>query len=72
MRRASTVCRAERGGIVMSLLVLLVVTGLALGVGYHWLKNNYESRALARRFSALRSPRGRACAASSRIFSRPA
>jgi len=34
---------AERGGVLATLLLLLVLAGVAGGVAYQWLKNNYES-----------------------------
>jgi UPF0755 protein len=42
MRRAAT-RQAERGGVLATVLVLLVLAGIAAAAGYHWLRTNYES-----------------------------
>ncbi len=34
---------AERGGVLATVLVLLVLAGIAAAAGYHWLRNNYEA-----------------------------
>jgi UPF0755 protein len=43
MRAAAAGARTERGGVFSTLLVLLVLAGVALGAGYQWLKSNYET-----------------------------
>ena len=35
--------RTERGGVLATLLVLLILAGIAAGLGYRWLKNNFEA-----------------------------
>ena len=41
--RVTAARRPERGGVLATLLVLLVLAGIAAAAGYHWLRSNYES-----------------------------
>jgi UPF0755 protein len=43
MRRAAVAPPAQRGGVLATLLVLLVLAGIAAALGYRWLKNSYQA-----------------------------
>jgi UPF0755 protein len=43
MSRSADPPAAQRGAVLATLLVLLVLAGIAAAVGYRWLKNNYEA-----------------------------
>jgi hypothetical protein len=43
MRHGAATPSAQRGAVLATLFILLILAGIAAALGYRWLKNNYQA-----------------------------